>query len=111
MLFASLFSGFVLSLGLLFTGADAPKDKPVAQDCCAQKLACCTKDGACCAAATKLGCCTKAMSCCGKDQACCAAVQTCCQEGDKCCAEAKACCGTTTKKAAAKPASKGCCGE
>ena len=113
MLLVNVFSGLILSLGLLLPGLGTSPDQATRQDCCAKKLACCGKDhdGACCTAATKLGCCAKASGCCVKDKACCAAVQPCCAEGAKCCEEAKACCGAGAKKAAKTIASATCCGQ
>jgi hypothetical protein len=100
--------GSFLSLGLMFTSARAPEDKP---DCCTKNLACCAKEKACCDATTKLGCCAKGAACCGKDRGCCSAIQECCKEGAKCCDEAKACCGPIAKKQDGKVSTKkaSCC--
>jgi hypothetical protein len=113
MLFANVFSGLILSLGLLLPGSGAIADKTARQDCCTKDLICCGNDHdrACCVATAKLGCCAKAMNCCGKDKACCAAVQPCCTEGDKCCEQAKACCAASGKQAAKTATAKGCCGQ
>ena len=43
MLSVNMFSGFILSLGLLLPGLGAFGDKTAQQDCCAKKLACCGK--------------------------------------------------------------------
>jgi hypothetical protein len=82
-----LLAGLLLSLGMVFAGANAAEQKT---DCCTKKLACCAKDKACCEAMTKRACCVKAMTCCDKDRGCCASVQECCKEAGKCCNQAKA---------------------
>ena len=66
-MFTTIFSGLVLSLGLLGTGLDFDAN-PV--QCCTNQIGCCTTCQACCPA-----CCAPGMPCCGEDARCCLATQ------------------------------------
>jgi hypothetical protein len=96
-MFARVFIGSVLVLGLLLVGMSLANEKPT-KDCCATGLACCNPARACCAAEAKLACCEKGMKCCADKKACCDAPQKCCTEGQACCEQAKACCGAPSGK-------------